>query len=254
MPRLCPIDLLMKEHKPPTISGLQTRAITLHPMTTIILVRFLIFCIKYWLQNSQHFVLKKSLSFTQTINILNKPFTDNLRFATYDVTALYPSIDLERGLKSLEWFLGAKCNFNNQLSGFILTLSCFVLTLSHCYFSCPEISKNVFHQVIGTAMGTSFAVVYAHHSKRDRHLQTIWKRYKSLHKIHWRWILWLALLGWRIRYFFREIQPNGVELWVGHQIQLVGQKDVNYVIRSSVIWVTDPNFYWLNLQNSHVMT
>ena len=39
-----------------------------------------------------------------------------------------------------------------------MILDCFVLT--HCYITCPEISKNPFHQLIGTAMGTTLAVVY----------------------------------------------------------------------------------------------
>ena len=159
MPRLCPMDLLMKEHKPPTISGLRTRAITSHDNYYTCQISTFLHQVLAPKVFSHQFVLKDSLSFIRMIDTLNTPFNDNLRFATYDVTALYPSIDLERGLKSLEWFLGAECNFNNELSDFILTLSRFVLT--HCYISCPEISENIFHQVIGTAMGTSFAVVYA---------------------------------------------------------------------------------------------
>ena len=159
MPRLCPMDLLMKEHKPPTISGLRTRAITSHDNYYTCQISTFLHQVLAPKVFSHQFVLKDSLSFIRMIDTLNTPFNDNLRFATYDVTALYPSIDLERGLKSLEWFLGAECNFNNELSDFILTLSRFVLT--RCYISCPEISENIFHQVIGTAMGTSFAVVYA---------------------------------------------------------------------------------------------
>jgi hypothetical protein len=47
------------------------------------------------------FVLRDSLSFVRMLDKLNVPSDDSLRFATYDVTALYPSIDLERGLQSL---------------------------------------------------------------------------------------------------------------------------------------------------------
>ena len=39
-----------------------------------------------------------------------------------------------------------------------MILDCFVLT--HCYITCPEISKNPFHQLIGTAMAATFSVVY----------------------------------------------------------------------------------------------
>jgi hypothetical protein len=52
-----------------------------------------------------------------------------------------------------------QCDFQEELRDFILILARFVLT--HCYISCPEISTSIFHQIIGTAMGTSFAVVYA---------------------------------------------------------------------------------------------
>ena len=158
-----PYGLVNEGHKPPTISGLRTRAITSHDNYYTCQISTFLHQILASKVFSHWFVLKDNLSFIRMIDILNSPFNGNLRFATFDVTALYPSIDLERGLKSLEWFLGAECNFNNeltqQLSDFILTLSRFVLT--HCYISCPEISENIFHQVIGTAMGTSFAVVYA---------------------------------------------------------------------------------------------
>jgi hypothetical protein len=33
--------------------------------------------------------------------------------------------------------------------------------LTHSYIYCPEISTNIFHQIIGAAMGCSFIVVYA---------------------------------------------------------------------------------------------
>ena len=36
-----------------------------------------------------------------------------------------------------------------------------VHTSMYCYISCPEVSANQFLQLICTAMGTSFAVVYA---------------------------------------------------------------------------------------------
>ena len=49
-------------------------------------------------------------------------------------------------------------DFKDELRDFILILARFVLT--HCYITCPEISTNIFHQIIGT-LGTSFAVVYA---------------------------------------------------------------------------------------------
>ena len=61
---------------------------------------------------------------------------------------------------------------------------------------------------------------YTHDSNRDRHLQTIWKLYKSLHKIHWRWILWLAVTwhgsGEEFDIFpekFKRVDPSIKLIW-----------------------------------------
>ena len=158
-PHLCPIDLLMKEHKPPSASGLRTRAIIPNNNYFTCQESNFLHCMLAPKVFSHPFVLRDSLSFVRMLDKLKVPFENNLRFATYDVTALYPSIDLERGLQSLKWFMETQCDFQEELRDFILILARFVLT--HCYISCPEISTSIFHQIIGTAMGTSFAVVYA---------------------------------------------------------------------------------------------
>ena len=76
------------------------------------------------------------------------------------MTALNPTIDLERCLNSLRWFLDTFCyRLNKNVQKLIIVLARFVLT--HCFITCPEVSANPFHQLIGTAMGTPFAVVYA---------------------------------------------------------------------------------------------
>jgi hypothetical protein len=94
------------------------------------------------------------------VDKVNVSANQNLRFATFDVTALYPSIDLEWGLNSLKQFLKTFCSeFQPEVKRLVLVLACFILT--HCYISCPEVSANPFLQMIGTAMDTSFAVVYA---------------------------------------------------------------------------------------------
>ena len=123
---------------------------------------------------SHQFVLKDSLPFIRMIDTLNTPFNDNLRFATYDVTALYPSIDLERGLKSLEWFLGAECNFNNELSDFIFTF--FTFCSNSLLYLLPRdqreyLSPSDWHRYGNILCGS--VCNYTHDSNRDRHLQTI---------------------------------------------------------------------------------
>jgi hypothetical protein len=158
-PCLCPIDLLMKEHKPPSASGLRTRAITSHDNYFTCQISTFLHQVLVPKVFSHPFVLRDSLSFIQKLDALILPESNNLRFATFDVVALYPSIDLERGLKSLKWFLETECDFNEQLPNLILDLARFVLT--HCYVACPELGTSIFHQVNGTAMGTCFSVVYA---------------------------------------------------------------------------------------------
>jgi len=158
-PQMCPIDLLMKEHKPPIASGLRTRPITSHNNYYTCQISTFLHQVLAPKVFRHPFVLRDSLSFIRMLDKLFVPTSNKLRFATFDVVALYPSIDLERGLKSLKWFLETECDFSKELRDFILELSRFVLT--HCYVACPEISTNIFHQVIGTAMGTCFSVVYA---------------------------------------------------------------------------------------------
>jgi hypothetical protein len=98
-------------------------------------------------------VLKDALTLIRRIDSMQPG--PNLRVTTFDVTALYPSIDLERGLNSLRWFLNTFCSEyqDTDLKDLIV--------LTHCFITCPEISSNPFHQLNGTAMGTTFAVVYA---------------------------------------------------------------------------------------------
>ena len=60
----------------------------------------------------------------------------------------------------MKWFLNTFCTeFLPDVVQLVLVLARFVLT--HCYIACPEVSVNPFLQLIGTAMGTPFAVVYA---------------------------------------------------------------------------------------------
>jgi hypothetical protein len=160
-PRLCPINLLMKEHKPPSKTGLRTRAIVSHDnyFTGQGSQFQVLHCMLSPYVFKHRFVLKDSLTFVRMLDKLVVPADNRIRWATYDVEALYPSIDLERGLKSLQWFMETECDFSDTLQDFILTVARFVLT--HSYIYCPEISTNIFHQIVGAAMGCSFIVVYA---------------------------------------------------------------------------------------------
>ena len=151
-PRLCPIYLLWKLLK----KGV--RPINPNVLYYTCQESDWLHCIlaPYVFENK--LVLKDSLTLIRRMETM--AVSPRLRVATFDVTALYPSIDLERGLKSLSWFLETFCfRLDKDVQALVLVLARFVLT--HCYITCPEISVNPFHQMIGTAMGTSFAVVYA---------------------------------------------------------------------------------------------
>lgn len=157
-PHLCPIYLLWKLHKAADpISGLWTRAIIPN-------VGYFTCQISIWLHSQLNpwvmahpYVLKDSLSLCRTLDKIRLP--ENIKIATFDVTALYPSIDLERGLRSLGWFIRKFTIFDEPLTQFILALAEFVLT--NCFIECRELNGRIFHQLIGTAMGTTFSVVYS---------------------------------------------------------------------------------------------
>jgi hypothetical protein len=76
-----------------------------------------------------------------------------------DVVALYPSIRLEQGMIALQWFMDRHTGFNPTLKDLCLKLAHFVLTNN--YVECKELNDAIYQQVVGTAMGTSFSVVYA---------------------------------------------------------------------------------------------
>lgn len=154
-PHLCPIYLLWKIHK----AGQEVRPIIPNKgYYTCQISQFLHYLLAAAVFRNEH-VLKDALTLIRRMDRMKTG--PNLRVTTFDVTALYPSIDLERGLNSLRWFLDTICvEFQDKaLKDLIMVLARFVLT--HCYITCPEVSKHPFHQLIGTAMGTPFAVVYA---------------------------------------------------------------------------------------------
>ena len=155
-PKLCPLKLLYKIHKP----GISVRPIIDNTNYYTCQMSTFLHCLLGPKVFQNPHVLKDSLTLIRKLNEVRVSADHNLRFATFDVTALYPSIDLERGLNSMTWFLKTFClEFQPEVTQLVLVLARFVLT--HCYISCPEVSASPFLQLIGTAMGTSFAVVYA---------------------------------------------------------------------------------------------
>ena len=62
-------------------------------------------------------------------------------------------------MAALRWFMDNHTSFNQTLKDLCLRLANFVLTNN--YVQCKELGGDIYHQHIGTAMGTSFSVVYA---------------------------------------------------------------------------------------------
>ena len=57
------------------------------------------------------------------------------------------------------WFINHQTDFTPTLKDLCLKLAHFVLTNN--YVECKELNDAMYQQVVGTAMGTSFSVVYA---------------------------------------------------------------------------------------------
>ena len=106
-PRLCSIYLLWKEHKPPDARGVRTRAIIPNNgYYTCQISKFLHEMLASAVDRHP-FILRDSLSLIRVLE--EHPAHRQIRIATYDVTALYPSIDLNEGISSLRWFLKTFC-------------------------------------------------------------------------------------------------------------------------------------------------
>jgi hypothetical protein len=108
--------------------------------------------------NAHAYVLKDSLSLIRQLELLSFSPTQNILLTSADVAALYPSINIEDGMKALQWFMAQHSSIPEHLQPKYLKLARFVL--ENNYVECKDI-EGAFLQKIGTAMGTSFSVTYA---------------------------------------------------------------------------------------------
>ena len=108
--------------------------------------------------NKHEHVLKDSLSLIRLLE--STPFSpdQNILLTSADVAALYPSINIDDGMKALQWFMAQHTSIPQDLQLKYLKLARFVL--ENNYVECQGI-EGAFLQKIGTAMGTSFSVTYA---------------------------------------------------------------------------------------------
>ena len=104
-------------------------------------------------------VLCDSLDLIRTLEGLIFDSGEGVLLTSADVNALYPSIDLQRGMAALQWFMDSHTSFNQTLKDLCLKLAHFVLTNN--FVECKELEGAIYHQQVGTAMGTSFSVIYA---------------------------------------------------------------------------------------------
>ena len=68
--------------------------------------------------------------------------------------SLYPSVQLERWMAALQWFMDNHTSFNQTLKNKCLKLAHIVLT-NNCVV-CEELGHTIYRQIVRTAMGTSF--------------------------------------------------------------------------------------------------
>ena len=108
--------------------------------------------------NAHTHVLKDSLSLIRQLESLSFSPERNILLTSADVAALYPSINIEDGMKALQWFMTEHSSILQNLQPKYLKLARFVL--ENNYVECKGIEGS-FLQRIGTAMGTSFSVTYA---------------------------------------------------------------------------------------------
>jgi len=108
--------------------------------------------------NAHTHVLKDSLNLIRQLETLSFSPEKNIFLTSADVAALYPSINIEDGMKALQWFMAEHSSIPQNLQPKYLRLARFVL--ENNYVECKGIEGS-FLQRIGTAMGTSFSVTYA---------------------------------------------------------------------------------------------
>ena len=80
-------------------------------------------------------------------------------FVTLDVTSLYTNISRERGIEAISYWIEAYPNYlaDDRFTKDFITDG-LLLVLKNNYF---QFNNTMWHQLIGTAMGTNVAVIYA---------------------------------------------------------------------------------------------
>ena len=157
--KLCKFYIIWKLHKKASADGLRSRPIaSAIEYVTGPASRFLHSQLKEAVWKHPH-VLNDSLELIRILEGLEFNAADQITLTAADVNALYPPIQIDRGMEALKWFMDYHTSFNPTFKDMILKLAFFVLTNN--YVTCQEMGGEIYRQMIGTAMGTTFSVVYA---------------------------------------------------------------------------------------------
>jgi hypothetical protein len=152
--RLGTFYIVWKLHKMANATGLQSRPIAAAiDYPTGPASHFLHCQLKEEVWKHPH-VLRDSLDLIRTLEGLSFDSGEGVILTSADVNALYPSINLQRGMAALQWFMDSHTSFNQTLKDLCLKLAHFVLTNN--FVECKELGGAIYHQQVGTAMGTSF--------------------------------------------------------------------------------------------------
>ena len=158
---LCKFYIIWKMHKKADKRGGRSRPIASNTGYLTAQISHLLHSqlIEYVL-NHPH-VLIDSLTLIRILENFDVNAHKQVFITTADVTALYPSINIEAGLEALRWFMAEHTKIPQKLQPFYLDLARFIL--ENNYVECQDLKEdsNIFLQKIGTAMGTIFAVTYA---------------------------------------------------------------------------------------------
>ena len=157
--RLCKFYILWKLHKAANAAGLRSRPIAAAIGYITGPASHFLHCQLKEAVWKHPFVLKDSLDLIRILETWRFDADEQIMLTAADVNALYPSIRLQDGLAALRWFMDHHTDFNHTLKDLCMELAHFVLTNN--YVECEELGSAVYHQIVGTAMGTTFSVIYA---------------------------------------------------------------------------------------------
>ena len=156
--RLANFYVIWKLHKKANAQGVRTRPISNNIGYPTSQVSHFLHSQLIDSVNTHAHVLTDSLSLIRQLESMSFLPEQNILLTSADVAALYPSINIEDGMKALQWFMTKHSNIPQNLQPKYLKLARFVL--ENNYVECKDIEGS-FLQKIGTAMGTSFSVTYA---------------------------------------------------------------------------------------------